>query len=82
MTPRMVETLLRIASESNRWPRLKHLRDEALHHPHRCQGIERCSQSSCDQEEVEPPVNYQCGGRSASPSFDEANGCRKGAGPN
>jgi len=30
MTPRMVETLLRIASESNRWPRLKHLRDEAL----------------------------------------------------
>jgi hypothetical protein len=30
MTPKLVETLLNIASESNRWPRLKHLRDEAL----------------------------------------------------
>jgi len=30
MTPRMIQMLLSIASEANRWPRLKHLREEAL----------------------------------------------------
>jgi hypothetical protein len=30
MTPRLIRDLLAIASEANRWPRLKHLRDEAL----------------------------------------------------
>jgi hypothetical protein len=30
MKPRLIRDLLEIASEANRWPRLKHLRDEAL----------------------------------------------------
>jgi hypothetical protein len=30
MTPRLIRDLLEIARESNHWPRLKHLRDEAL----------------------------------------------------
>jgi hypothetical protein len=30
MNTRLIRDLLEIASEANRWPRLKHLRDEAL----------------------------------------------------
>ena len=30
MTPRLIRDLLEIAREANHWPRLKHLRDEAL----------------------------------------------------
>jgi len=30
MTPRLIRDLLLIAAETNKWPRLKHLREESL----------------------------------------------------